>query len=187
MRIQERAEKLKDEKALQIRTLTAEDAEAVLEHLNITCGETDYLSKYADEVDITPEGERAFLGQMEQKERALMLGGFLDGELVVVASVLPVSDRDRMRHRGGFGMCVKKKYWGLGIGRVLLRILLEEAAQAGFEQVELEAASANERAVKLYQSCGFKTYGIRRKGIRLRDGSYFDEVLMQKELQKKYI
>lgn len=182
MRIQERAEKLKNEKALQIRTLCAEDAGAVLEHLKITCGETDYLSKYADEVDITPEGERTFLGQLEEKERALMLGGFLEGELVAVASVLPVSDRERMRHRGGFGMCVKKKYWGLGIGRALLRILLEEAKQAGFEQVEMEAALTNERAVKLYESCGLKQYGIRRKGIRLRDGSYLDEVLLQKEL-----
>lgn len=79
-------------------------------------------------------------------------------------------------------MCVKKKYWGLGIGRILLTVLLDEAKAAGFEQVELEVASTNERAVELYETCGFEKYGVRRKGIRLRDGSYFDEVLMQRAL-----
>lgn len=133
---------------------------------------------------MTVEGERAFLEQMEKEERALMLGGFLDGELAVVASVLPISSRDKLRHRGGLGMCVKKKYWGLGIGRMLLTTLMEEAKQAGFEQIELEVISENERAVRLYESCGFERYGVRHKGIKLRGGGYFDEVLMWKELEK---
>lgn len=98
MRIREKILELKNQEVLHIRTLTAEDAEAVLEHLKITYGETDYLSMYADEVDITLEGEKAFLEQLEKDEHALMLGGFLDGELVVVSSVLPISNRYRMCH-----------------------------------------------------------------------------------------
>lgn len=190
MRIRQRILELKkqnenigrNQNILLIRTLTESDAEAVLEHLKMTCGETDYLSKYEDEVDITLDGERAFLNNLEKEESALMLGGFLDGELAVVASILPISNRDRMRHRGGLGICVQKRYWGLGIGKALLVTLMDEAKQAGFEQVELEVAAENERAVKLYETCGFEQYGVRKKGMGLRDGSYLDEVLMLREV-----
>ena len=68
MKIDERVLELKNNKRLLVRTLTAADAEAALEHLKTTYGETDYLSMYADEVDMTTEGERAFLSQLEKDQ-----------------------------------------------------------------------------------------------------------------------
>lgn len=183
MRTEEKILECKNGQKLQIRTLSEADAEAALEHLRITYGETEYLSQYADEIELTPEDERTFLSHMEMDEQALMLGGFVNGELAATASILPISNRDRMRHRGGVGMSVKKAYWGQGIGRTIFETLLEEAKRAGLEQAELEVVSENGRALKLYESCGFVPYGVRKKGIKLRDGRYFDEILMQKELR----
>mgnify|MGYP002237706088 FL=1 len=64
-----------------------------------------------------------------------------------MASVLPVSDsHERYRHRGGFGISVLQGYWNQGIASLLIPRVLECAHQAGYEQVELEVLTDNEKA-----------------------------------------
>ena len=47
----------------------------------------------------------------------------------------------------------------------------------GLEQLNLAVVSNNVAAKQLYNSLGFKVYGVERKALKF-DGCYFDEDLM---------
>jgi ribosomal-protein-alanine N-acetyltransferase len=50
---------------------------------------------------------------------------------------------------------------GQGIGRTLVRAVLEWAADRGAEEIRLELRASNIRALRLYQQCGFTMAGSR--------------------------
>ena len=109
---------------------------------------SDNLSRYPDEIRITPEEERTILQKQEENPKGILLGAFVENQLVAMASVLPVSDsHERYRHRGGFGISVLQGYWNQGIASLLIPRVLECAHQAGYEQVELEVLTDNEKAI----------------------------------------
>lgn len=59
-------------------------------------------------------------------------------------------------------LAVTPSGWGGGIGRALLDAALREAALREAENVYLEVRDSNERARRLYRSCGFEEVGRRR-------------------------
>lgn len=82
-------------------------------------------------------------------------------------------------HKGNvFGLYVAPEVRGTGIGKSLMIELLKRAKKCdGLEQIKLAVMSENSSAKKLYQSLGFKTYGVERNGLKY-NGEYFDEDLM---------
>lgn len=58
-------------------------------------------------------------------------------------------------------LCIHPAYWGQGLGRALLRYLLNLAQDAGAEDVFLEVRSSNNRAIRLYEGEGFTQVGTR--------------------------
>jgi len=79
-------------------------------------------------------------------------------------------------------MTVRKRYWGLGIGSLLLDALIEWAREGGvIKKINLRVRADNGRAIALYQSKGFVNEGTIRKEIFL-NGTYFDNHLMGLEL-----
>ena len=87
-----------------------------------------------------------------------------------------------MRHRANFGISIEQAFWGLGIGREMLRVCIECAKAAGYAQLELEAVADNERAIALYQSEGFIECGRNPKGFRSRTSGWQALVHMRLEL-----
>ncbi len=71
-----------------------------------------------------------------------------------------------------------KEYWNKGYGtdtvRVLIKFIFE---QMNINKIKLNVYSFNERAIKCYEKCGFKTEGVLREEI-YRDGKYHDEIVM---------
>ena len=49
-----------------------------------------------------------------------------------------------------------QKYCGRGIGKIMLKTILDMARNLGYEQAELEVAAGNERAISLYKNLGFE-------------------------------
>ncbi|MCQ2603104.1 MAG: ribosomal protein S18-alanine N-acetyltransferase [Clostridia bacterium] len=66
-------------------------------------------------------------------------------------------------------IAVKSSERGRGFGKFLMSTLIEEARQRGVAHLTLEVRYNNERAIKLYESFGFKTAGIRKKYYNNRD------------------
>jgi ribosomal-protein-alanine N-acetyltransferase len=56
-----------------------------------------------------------------------------------------------------------------GLGRQVLELLLERAAQLGAAHATLEVAAGNGAALALYGRCGFRTAGVRRAYYRNGD------------------
>ena len=59
-------------------------------------------------------------------------------------------------------VCVRESARCRGIGRSLLKHLLERAAAFGMSEAYLEVRPSNTAAIRLYQSLGFQQVGIRR-------------------------
>ena len=72
----------------------------------------------------------------------------------------------------------EKAYWGQGYGREAMELLLVHLFRdLGYQRVELDTWSGNERAVRAYRSCGFQIEGRLRRS-ELIDGVYYDTILM---------
>lgn len=169
---------LKDGTECVLRNPNSSDAASILQHLIQTSGETEYMARYPDEIHMTEAEEAAYLREVEASSNAIMIAAVIDGTIVANAGFNPVAPFEKYRHRAEFGISIKKDYWGLGIGSVLLNACLEAARLAGYRQMELEVVADNERAIALYQKFGFQTYGIREHSFLCRDGHFETEYLM---------
>ena len=93
-----------------------------------------------------------------------------------------VGNSVRYKHRCMIAIALYKEYCGRGIGRLMLRTVLDEAKKSGYEQAELEVVTENEGAVALYESLGFVKCGLLPNSMRYKDGSTVDSYWMIKEL-----
>lgn len=107
-------------KELVIRNPTKEDAAMLIQYLRTTCGETPFLSKEEEEVQITLEEEREFIRQMNISENSVMILAFLNGEFVGNCS-FSGNNIKRQKHRVSMGIALFQKYTGMGIGKSWLR------------------------------------------------------------------
>ena len=169
---------LKDGTACVLRNPTADDAQAILQHMIQTSGETENMARYPDEICMTAEQEAAYLAQLAKSENAIMICASVDGRIVANAGINPVSAYEKLRHRAEFGISIQRAYWGRGIGSAVLTAVLQAAKQAGYHQVELEVVADNARAIALYEKLGFVRYGTREHAFYCRDGHYVAEHLM---------
>lgn len=113
---------------------------------------------------------------------ALVVGAFLNRELIGVAAIeqqLTVRQSHRARL---WGLCVSRDHRRQGIGRHLVELLLEHAAELqGVEQVNLEVLENADAAIELFNDMGFHCFC--REPHAVRDGGdYKDELRMLKVL-----
>lgn len=168
-----------------LRNPTAEDAQAILEHMKITSDETEFMARYSDEIITPPAEEAAYLKTLEADPRSIMIAAQIDGKIIANAGITCRPYHDRYRHRGEFGISIQKRYWGQGIGTAILKAILGEAKKAGLEQVELDVVDSNERAFHLYCKFGFQVYGVLPRAFLYRDGHASDAYLMVCRLGQK--
>ncbi len=166
---------------LVLRNPREEDAQMLLDYLKTTCGETRYLVKEPEEINMTIEEEEAFIRRQNDSENSVMLLGFLNGRYVGNCSLMGNGPL-RYRHRVSMGIALYQEFTGLGIGRAMIGALLKIAGEKGFEQVELEVVKGNERAIRLYRDMGFEICGTFPNNMKYKDGSYADAYWMVKRL-----
>ncbi len=98
--------------------------------------------------------------------------------LVGMAGLHVASRSPRRRHAMSIGMAVHDAYQGQGVGTLLMGALVDLADNWLFVlRLELEAYASNERALRLYESFGFKQEGLMRAHA-LRHGQLVDSVSM---------
>lgn len=165
-----------------LQSPTEENAKELLEHLKQTSGETNNILRYQEEVTITEDEERAFLKGILESDNSIMVSAIVDGEIAGNAGLSPVGQFIKYSHRCSFGISVKKRYWGQGIGSILIDCIINSAKQAGFEQIELTVVADNEKAQNLYKKKGFEEFGKLKNFFRYKDGAHNDGVYMVKYL-----
>ena len=162
---------LKNGITCQIRSPIKEDAEKFMKYRKTTNSETDFLTRYPEEVNFSIEQAEKFL-------KKVLIFAFLNGEIAGSISLGDVSNMMKLKHRANFGVMVRKKYWNLGIGNLLITRILQIAKDTGYEQVELGVFENNENAIRIYKKIGFEEWGRVRRAFKLKNGNYYDEIIM---------
>jgi len=166
---------------IEIRKARPEDAETILENLKKIGAESDNLTFGGEGLPFTVEQEQEYIRGLEGSRNALFVA-LVDGKIVGDAS-FSVSPRERLSHRGEFGVSILKEYWGMGIGSRLLERVVDFAKnEAGAELVSLEVRCDNLRAIKLYERYGFEYVG-RFKNYMKVGGESFDVWIMTLSLK----
>jgi RimJ/RimL family protein N-acetyltransferase len=97
-----------------------------------------------------------------------------DGRVIGTLSLHPTRAQGVM----ALGMCVLEGERGRGGGRALLAAAIAYAQEGPLHKLELEVWPDNERAIALYEACGFQREGVRRAHYRRRDGSLRSSLIM---------
>ncbi|RKD34277.1 GNAT family N-acetyltransferase [Thermohalobacter berrensis] len=169
--------KLKNNKALIIREAEPCDAKDLIQYINKVAGESDNLTFGEGEFNVNVEQEKKIIQNSLNSPRDLFLIAEVDGRIVGNLTFRS-GKRPRTKHSGEFGITVLKKYWGLGIGKLLMKTLLDWAKSEGqIKKINLRVRFDNHKAIKLYEKMGFEKEGKIKRGF-LVNGKFIDIIAM---------
>ncbi len=169
--------KIKNGFDLIISKVIKEDAKGLIEYLNLIGGESDNLLFGANEFKMSIEDEEKFIENLSDSTTSAMFIAKIDGEIVSVGSMMS-APRKRIAHQADLAISVRKKYWKLGIGTIMMNTMIDFAkGNNTTEIIHLGVNSKNVSAINLYKKFGFVEIGKYDKFFKFDDG-YGDEILM---------
>ena len=168
-------------KTVLFRAPTPADSPAMLEYLEVTAGETDFLSRRPGERRMTVGEEAQYLQNVLDSPRQIMIVCEVDGAMAGNCQVV-FGGTEKTAHRATFMIGLRKPYWSLGIGSRMFDELLRLSVEHGSLQAELRVVAGNERALRLYRSKGFQVAGEIPNAFQMLDGSYQAELYMVRPL-----
>ena len=102
----------------------------------------------------------------------------IDDRIIGMASVDTFPHKPRRRHAGVIGISVHEEWQGKGIGKELMRAIIDFADNwLNLTRLELEVYADNEAAIHLYERFGFEYEGTLRQHA-FRNGRYVDSKMM---------
>jgi L-phenylalanine/L-methionine N-acetyltransferase len=164
-----------EEVIFKIRPIRIEDAKYVHEMRtmdgvkeNILGIASERITRAEEFINTLSEDQHLFVAEIEN-----------EGIKRVVGTVgLTVNKSSRVRHSASLGIMVHKDYQGMGIGRELLKKVLDVSDNwLMLVRIELGVFVDNEKAINLYKSLGFEIEGT-KKYAAIRNGKYEDEYIM---------
>jgi RimJ/RimL family protein N-acetyltransferase len=160
-----------------IREAEPSDARAIIEHLNEVGGESEHLTFGAGGFTKSIEDEERFITESHESANRLFLIALMDEDIAGIITVT-ASPKERINHIGEFGMSVRAKHWGQGIGTALLTTVIAWAKANGIiRKLGLYVNTNNTRAVALYEKLGFEREGTIRRDSCI-DGRFYDAYAM---------
>lgn len=164
-------------KNVLIRNAEIEDGENIIDHIKLVDEETIFLSREAGEFQIEKEEEQRLISNWNASDHDLFLVAEIDGEIAGICGLCG-NHRKRYVHRADISIAIKKKFWGIGIGKNMIEEAIKWGKQNNLKRIELEVDSENTRAIILYTNLGFHIEGTIERERRLADGSYRNSYLM---------
>ncbi|MDO4431836.1 MAG: GNAT family N-acetyltransferase [Aerococcaceae bacterium] len=132
---------------IEIRPATPEDAADLLALLAQVHAETPFLKME----QLTLEQERALIETYARSAKSLLLLVHANDQLIGMGNLI-----EKNETTAELGVCFLKAYWGMGLGRLLVETLIEDAQHLALETLHIEVVKDNQRAIQLYQKCGFE-------------------------------
>jgi RimJ/RimL family protein N-acetyltransferase len=125
--------------------------------------------KYWEEALTINDDEKAiYLAEQEQ-------------QLIGMTGISRVLHKRASHSANVWGVYVRPEWRGNHIAEALIHSCLTWAKEKNVVVVKLGVLANNQSAVRCYERCGFKTYGVEPKGISY-DGVFYDGYLMAIEL-----
>jgi L-amino acid N-acyltransferase YncA len=162
-----------------VRPATAADVVAIASLLNA------FLSTTTIEWTDTPQTADSTLEWLEEHETVVVAEE--QGEVVGVAAFAWFRDAVK---RPGFRFTVentihvREDRWGSGVGKCLMRTLIDEARGSGKHTMVAAIDSANEASIRFHQQLGFVEVA-RMPEIGAKFGRWLDLVLLQLHLDDR--
>ena len=150
----------------------------------------DYMSWLIDElyathqIKITPEQEESLHRDFQEEWPSMIEGkggiylATLDGIPSGVCTLKPINDKEVELKR----FYVSPACRGNGVGRQLIELALQEAAQMGYQTTRLETFAFMKTAVKMYKTYGFEEVNAFEGFEGAEHGTGGVEVFMRKYL-----
>ena len=153
------------------------DAKALVDLLSQGSQETDFV---VAETILSQEDMEIFLERHLESVNEICLvvrvGKELAGVLNVSSTISPQTN-----HIGDIFIAVQEKYWGYGLGSLLMEVALDWACHTPvIRRLELTVQDRNSRAVHLYEKFGFKIEATKERGAKTKDGEFLDVYLMSR-------
>lgn len=163
---------------MELRLLTVDDAEAFWHlRLEMLCNDPESFADSDEEhLKTTIETARERLNKNDPKSN-FVVGVFERGKLMGSAGFFRRPNKKESHKGHVWGVYVSPGQRGKGVGKALMLEIIRRAKEIeGIEQITL-VASAKLPAQKLYESVGFKGYGIEPHSLKI-GREYVDDVLM---------
>ena len=177
--------KLKNGEELIIENAKIEDAEELTDMWNKQIMETKYLSRGERDGNFNSDSTLEIIKDYLDSDKVVMLVAKYKNKIVGDCHLDACLFKQRMKHRCDIGIGVLQDYWGLGIGGRMMSCLVEIANNEGFEQIELNVAENNKRAIEMYKSFGFVEMGRILNAFKYSDGTYDNYLGMVKFLKER--
>lgn len=104
-----------------------------------------------------PWSEDSFKSEIMENERAFYIVGEVDEKLVGYAGLWAIMDEGHITN-----VAVSPEHRRLGIGRAIVKTLIEVAEENGLNSFTLEVRESNLSAQALYSEFGFVSSGVRK-------------------------
>lgn len=130
----------------------------------------------------TPDWEKWDRGHMQDCRLVARKGGRPFGRVVGWAALSPVSGRCVYVGVASLSIYVAEAARGQGVGKALLRALIEASEEKGIWTLEAGIFPENAASIALHKSCGFREVG-RRERIGQMDGVWRDVILLERRSQ----
>lgn len=168
----------KDGRTFIVKTPNEEDAKAIIEYARVVFASTDQLLNTPEEYTITEIEEKLWIRGFLTNGNSLIQVAELEARIAGLLYFVPQPKR-KTAHTGEFGVSVHPDFQGVGIGRALVKTLLQWAKKnSQIEKVFLNVLDTNSNAIKLYRDLGFREEGRLVKAIKQPTGDYVDVIQM---------
>jgi len=163
---------------IQIRPPRQSDASLLIDLFKKLDTQTSFMLFEPDERVISVEQQTQRISEFENAERRQMLVAKSAQQMVGVV-VGNGGNANRNRHTLVIAIGVDLEFCGRGIGFRLMNALEAWAKDLHFHRLELTVMRHNERAIRLYEKCGYRQEGIKRHSLKV-NGDFVDELQMAK-------
>ncbi|MFX1393989.1 MAG: GNAT family N-acetyltransferase [Promethearchaeota archaeon] len=141
-----------------------------------------YLALEFEKEDLE-QNRRNFEIIMSNKDNYIMIGAIYDEKIIASANLELNLRSKKMGHIGRWGIAIHPNFQNNGLGTRLLLIIEKLAKDKGIKKLETEYFNGNIIAEKLYvEKLKYQIEGRRKRGGKLKDGTYIDRVLIGKIL-----
>ncbi|GLU55489.1 GNAT family N-acetyltransferase [Dyadobacter frigoris] len=146
------------------------------------------LKRHSEFFKISPQEQRPGFFPTKCTPHSFTLAALDENEKLmgVVSFQLLMEDRKKLAHKGELiRMYVSSENKGKNIGTILIEQLIERVKTQlpDIEQINLNVATRNETAKKLYTKLGFEHFGTERNAIKF-EGKYIDDDYMSLHIKR---